>query len=95
MEHDILGLADGEVNVLGGLVENTSTKSTSGWPGFSQIPFLKYFTSDNQLQTEDEEVLIVVTPHVVRMPSITAENLRSIASGTDTNAEVFDWTPKS
>ncbi len=87
VEHDIR-LADGEVNVLGGLVENTSTKSTSGWPGFSQIPFLKYFTSDNQLQTEDEEVLIVVTPHVVRMPSITAENLRSIASGTDTNAEV-------
>ncbi len=87
VEHDIR-LADGEVSVLGGLVENTSTKSQSGWPGFSQIPFLKYFTSDNQLQTNDEEVLIVVTPHVVRMPSITAENLRSIASGTDTNAAV-------
>ncbi len=87
IEHDIR-LSDGEVSVLGGLVENTSTKSTSGWPGFSQIPFLKYFTSDNQLQTADQEVLIVVTPHVVRMPSITAENLRSIASGTDTNAAV-------
>jgi general secretion pathway protein D len=87
IEHDIR-LADGEVSILGGLVENTSMKSTSGWPGFSQIPFLKYFTSDNQLQTTDQEVLIVVTPHVVRMPSVTAENLRSIASGTDTNAAV-------
>jgi general secretion pathway protein D len=87
VEHDIR-LSDGEVSVLGGLVENTTTKSTSGWPGFSQIPFLKYFTSDNQLQTADQEVLIMVTPHVVRMPSITAENLRSIASGTDTNAAV-------
>jgi len=87
IEHDIR-LADGEVSILGGLVENSSRKSTSGWPGFSQIPFLKYFTSDNQLQTEDQEVLIAVTPHVVRMPSITAENLRSIASGTDTNAAV-------
>jgi general secretion pathway protein D len=87
VEHDIR-LSDGEVSILGGLVENTSTKTTSGWPGFSQIPFLKYFTADNQLQTEDQEVLIVVTPHVVRMPSITAENLRSIASGTDTNAAV-------
>ena len=56
VEHDIR-LADGEVSILGGLVENTSTKSTSGWPGFSQIPFLKYFTSDNQLQTQDQEVL--------------------------------------
>jgi len=87
IEHDIR-LSDGEVSILGGLVENTSTRSSSGWPGFSQIPFLKYFTSDNQLQTQDQEVLIVVTPHVVRMPSITAENLRSIASGTDTNAAV-------
>ena len=87
IEHDIR-LADGEINILGGLVETTSTKSTSGWPGFSQIPFLKYFTSDNQMQTADQEVLIIVTPHVVRMPSITAENLRSIASGTDTNAAV-------
>jgi general secretion pathway protein D len=87
VEHDIR-LADGEVSILGGLVENTNTKTTSGWPGFSQVPFLKYFTGDNQLQTADQEVLIMVTPHVVRMPSITAENLRSIASGTDTNAEV-------
>jgi general secretion pathway protein D len=87
IEHDIR-LSDGEVSILGGLVENTSRRSSNGWPGFSQIPFLKYFTSDNQLQTEDQEVLIVVTPHVVRMPSITAENLRSIASGTDTNAAV-------
>ena len=30
----------------------------------------------------------MVTPHVVRMPGITAENLRSIASGTDTNPEI-------
>jgi general secretion pathway protein D len=87
IEHDIR-LSDGEVSILGGLVENTSTRSANGWPGLSQIPFLKYFTSDNQLQTQDQEVLIVVTPHVVRMPSITAENLRSIASGTDTNAAV-------
>ena len=87
IEHDVR-LQDGEVNILGGLVENSVTKSTSGWPGFSQIPFLKYFTADNQLQTEDQEVLIVVIPHVIRMPGITADNLRSLASGTDTNAEI-------
>jgi general secretion pathway protein D len=87
IEHDVR-LQDGEVNILGGLVENTTTRSTSGWPGFSQIPFLRYFTADNQLNTAEQEVLIVVIPHVIRMPSITAENLRSIASGTDTNPEV-------
>ena len=37
---------------------------------------------------EKDEILIVLIPHIVRLPTITAENLRSIASGTDTNAEV-------
>ena len=87
IEHDVR-LQDGEVNILGGLIERTQSKTTSGWPGFSQIPFLKYFTADNTTDNEEQEVLIVVTPHVIRQQGITAENLRSLASGTDTNPEV-------
>jgi len=33
--------------------------------------------------------LIVLTPHILRLPSITAENLRSIAAGSDTNVRVY------
>jgi general secretion pathway protein D len=87
IEHDVR-LQDGEVNILGGLIERTNSKSISGWPGFSQIPFLRYFTSQENVETEDQEVLIVVTPHIIRIPNITAENLRGIASGTDTNPEI-------
>ena len=87
IEHDVR-LQDGEVNILGGLIERTDRKSLSGWPGLSQIPFLKYFTSETDTENEDEEDLIVVTPHIIRIPNITAENLRSIASGSDTNPEI-------
>ena len=87
IEHDVR-LQDGEVNILGGLIERTNSKSISGWPGFSDIPFLRYFTSQENVETEDQEVLIVVTPHIIRIPNITAENLRGIASGTDTNPEI-------
>jgi general secretion pathway protein D len=87
IEHDVR-LQDGEVNILGGLIERTNSKSVSGWPGLSQIPFLRYFTSEEDVESEDQEVLIVVTPHIIRIPNITAENLRSIASGTDTNPEI-------
>jgi len=87
IEHDIR-LKDGEVNVLGGLIEQTDTNSTNGIPGLSRAPFLKYFFAGNQVDHEKDEILIVLIPHIVRLPSITAENLRSIASGTDTNAEV-------
>jgi general secretion pathway protein D len=87
IEHDVR-LQDGEVNILGGLIERTNSKSISGWPGFSNIPFLRYFTSQENVENEDQEVLIVVTPHIIRIPNITAENLRGIASGTDTNPEI-------
>jgi general secretion pathway protein D len=85
--HDVR-LQDGEVNVLGGLIEHSTSATTTGWPGFSQIPILKYFTADNSTDKAEQEVLIVVTPHIIRLPGITAENLRSMASGTDTNPEI-------
>ena len=87
IEHDVR-LEDGEVNILGGLIERTNSKTQTGWPGLSQVPFLKYFTSDNNTDTEEEEDLIVVIPHIIRTPNITLENMRSLASGTDTNPEI-------
>ncbi|MGH9732910.1 MAG: cohesin domain-containing protein, partial [Candidatus Acidiferrales bacterium] len=82
-------LRDGEVNILGGLITRSETKSLSGWPGVAHIPFLRYFFSNQDNKTEDDEVLIAMTPHVVRMPSITADDIRTLAAGTDTNVRVF------
>lgn len=87
IEHDIR-LKDGEVSVLGGLIERTDTKAINGWPGLAKLPFFGNFFSDNNVDHQDNEVLIVLTPHIVRLQTMTAENLRAIASGTDTNAEV-------
>ncbi len=87
IEHDIR-LKDGEVNVLGGLMEQTDTDAVNGIPGLSKIPFFSHFFSSDTVDHEKDEILIVLIPHIVRLPTITAENLRSISSGTDTNAEV-------
>ena len=87
IEHDIR-LKDGEVNVLGGLIEQTDTDTINGIPGLAKIPLFKNLFSNDTTDHERDEILIVLTPHIVRLPSISAENLRSIASGTDTNAEV-------
>jgi general secretion pathway protein D len=87
IEHDIR-LKDGEVSVLGGLIERTDTKAVNGWPGLAKLPFFGYFFSDNNVDHQENEVLIVLIPHIVRMQTMTAQNLRAIASGTDTNAEV-------
>src|SRR3989449_1524562 len=87
IEHDVR-LHDGEVNILGGLIDRTETKNLSGWPGLQKIPFFRYFFSSEHTESQEEEILIVLIPHIVRMPEWTAENLRSISAGTDTNIQV-------
>jgi general secretion pathway protein D len=88
IEHDIR-LKDGEVSVLGGLIERDTTKNLNGIPGISQVPFLQYLSSDISKEVVDQEILIVLTPHIIRFPSISAEDLRTLAAGTDTNVRVY------
>lgn len=87
IQHDVR-LQDGEVNILGGLMERSQQDSVSGIPGLANIPFFRYFGSGVTKTTDDSEVLIVVIPHIVRAQTITAENLRSLASGSDTTPQI-------
>ncbi len=82
-------LKDGEVNIIGGLIQENVTSTLSGWPGLQKIPILRSLFSDNSSTNNDDELLIVLIPHVVRLPAITAENLQSLYSGTDTNPAVL------
>jgi general secretion pathway protein D len=81
-------LVDGEVNLLGGILEDTETQSMSGWPWISKLPLLKYlFAQDNKQHTENE-IIFAITPHIVRAPEITEENLRQIEVGTGNAIEL-------
>src|SRR3984893_2299033 len=87
IEHDIR-LKEGEVNVLGGLFEKTDTRTLNGWPGLAKVPFLRYFFSDDKIDHQENEVLIVLTPRIVRIPEWTKGNLRPLYSGSETNVQV-------
>src|SRR5712692_8235426 len=87
LDHEIR-LKEGEVNVLGGLFERTDTKTLNGWPGLAKIPFLRYLFSDEKTDHQENEVLIVLIPRIVRMPEWTRANLRSMYSGSETNVQV-------
>ena len=82
IEHDIR-LRDGEASILGGLFTKTDSKTVNGWPGLAQIPFLKYMFADNNRNTADDDVLIVLIPRIVRLPDWTRANLRPISSGAE------------
>src|SRR5712664_626929 len=87
IDHEIR-LKEGEASILGGLITRTDTKSISGWPGLAHLPFLRYLFSDEKTDHQENEVLIVLIPRIVRMPEWTKANLRSMYSGSETNVQV-------
>jgi general secretion pathway protein D len=81
-------LKEGESNFLGGLITRSDTKGINGWPGLAHIPFLRYFFSEDTATTEDDEILIILTPHIVRMPEWTRANLQALYTGTESQVQV-------
>jgi len=82
IQHDIR-LNEGEASILGGLNQSTVFKTKSGVPFLANIPILGHLFSINGIDTQENEVLIIMIPHIVRLPEIEESNLKGIASGTD------------
>jgi general secretion pathway protein D len=87
LDHEIR-LKEGEASILGGLIEKTDTKSINGWPGLAHVPLLRYLFSEDTKSYEDDEILIILTPRIVRMPDWSRANLRALYSGSETNVQV-------
>jgi type II secretory pathway component GspD/PulD (secretin) len=58
-------LIDGESAVVAGEVTHTETLALSGIPGLGQVPGLNKITTTNSKQTDDNELLVVITPHII------------------------------
>jgi general secretion pathway protein D len=87
IEHDIR-LKEGEVNLLGGIFEDTDTKAVTGLPGLAKLPFLKYLFSENRTERIENEIVFVLIPRIVRSPDITALNERAIDIGTANSLDI-------
>ena len=60
-----ISLMDGEPAVVASQVTHSETLALSGIPGLGQMPGLNKITATNSKQTEDDELLVVITPHII------------------------------
>jgi general secretion pathway protein D len=81
IEHEIR-LREGEVNLLGGILEDQQTKSLTGIPGLAQVPIIKYLFSQTNTDHRENEIVFALIPHIVREPDITAINQKALEVGT-------------
>ena len=81
-------LREGEANILGGINEQQIQDNWSGIPGLSQIPILRYLFGSRDKIRQDDEIVFLVVPHVVRSQELTPLNLRTIDTGSGLNVEL-------
>ena len=84
IEHETR-LEDGEVNLVGGILEDTETQSLSGYPWLAKIPILKYLFAQEDKERQQNEIVFAITPHIVRAEEVTDEDLRLVDVGTNSN----------
>ena len=87
IEHEIR-LKEGEVNLLGGMLEDQQTKSLSGIPGLSQIPILRYLFGQTNTEHRENEIVFALVPHIIRGQELSELNERALQVGTASAIEL-------
>jgi general secretion pathway protein D len=87
IEHEIR-LKEGEVNILGGILEDQDIRSLNGIPGLSQIPILKYLFSQTNIEHKENEIVFALIPHIIRARDVTELNERALEVGTASSIEL-------
>jgi general secretion pathway protein D len=85
---ETIRLKEGESNILGGLLQEQNNRTVSGTPGLGEIPGLKYLFSTQQHEVQHEEIVFLLTPHLVRGMDIDPINLRRIDTGTNNSIQL-------
>jgi general secretion pathway protein D len=93
IEHETR-LQDGDINLVGGILEDSETRSLSGYPWLANIPILKYLFGQENKDRRQNEVVFAITPHIVRAEEVTDENLRLIDIGTGNTVGLRYKEPK-
>ena len=84
----VIRLREGEASVLSGMVNKMDLVSWSGIPGLSSIPGLKYLFGSKDHQIQEDEIVFLMIPHIVRSQDLGPENLRTIDTGVGQSIEL-------
>ena len=87
IEHEIR-LKDGESSLIGGILDDSQTKSLSGIPGLAQIPILRYLFGQVSQDHSQDETVFAITPHIIRGTAISELNQRALDIGTANTIEL-------
>lgn len=74
-------LKDGETNMLAGLIRDEERRTMRGIPGLSDLPVVGRLFAGNKTETVETDIILVLTPHIVRVLDLTENDLRPFRVG--------------
>jgi general secretion pathway protein D len=87
-------LKDGETNFLAGLIQETNNTSSTKTPFLGDIPFLGRLFTRTDTQKRRTDLVLTMTPHIIRIPDITEEDLAPMWVGTGNNLTFRGVSPR-
>jgi general secretion pathway protein D len=83
-------LRDGETNMLAGLIRDDERRSMAGVPGLSDLPLVGRLFAYNKKETQQTDILLTLTPHIIRVLDLDEVDLRPFRVGRETVAPVLE-----
>lgn len=80
-----LRLREGESHLLAGLLREEDRRSLRGLPGIMNLPVLRQLLSDNDTSITQTDVVMLLTPRIVRTHELTAQDVAPIYIGSQSN----------
>jgi general secretion pathway protein D len=77
----VIRLRDGETNILAGLIRDDERTVLNGVPGLSDLPVVGRLFAQNRKQTQQTDIVLTLTPHVVRVLDLTEADLQPFKVG--------------
>ena len=86
----VIRLKDGETNMLAGLIRDDERVVLSGIPGLSDIPVVGRLFAHNRRETQETDIILTLTPRIVRVLDLNAADLVPFRVGRDSGAPLID-----
>lgn len=80
-----LRVRDGETNILAGLIQRDERRSNSGVPGLNEVPLVSKLFGAAQDSDSRTEIVLLITPRIVRNLDVPGVGLQEFMSGTETS----------
>jgi len=86
----IITLRDGETNMLAGLIRDDERRALDGIPGLSDLPLVGRLFAHNTKTTNQTDIILTLTPHIIRVLDLTEADLRPFRVGRDSLAPIAE-----